>query len=73
MEKHLERLADDLLVGSKAISTEIYGTPDYDERVNRMAREGALPTFMIKGLRCARRSTLRAHIERLEREAADAA
>ncbi|BBK31521.1 hypothetical protein EDC65_0323 [Stella humosa] len=61
-----DRIADDLLVGARGITGEIGGD---ERRTYHLLERGLLPAFKLGGVWCARKSTLRAHVERLERAA----
>lgn len=58
-------LADDLIEGAEAIGAEL-GVGQ--RRAFQLMEKGAIPAFKLLGKWYARRSTLRAYIERLERE-----
>jgi hypothetical protein len=58
------KLADDMLVGAEAIGEEIGEPP---RRTFVLLNTKAIPGFKIRGKWYSRRSTLRAHYERLER------
>jgi hypothetical protein len=58
-----EKLADDLLIGVPAISEELGEKP---RRTYHLLEKGSLPAFKVLGKWYARRSTLRAHIDRLD-------
>jgi hypothetical protein len=57
-------LAEDMIEGANAIAAEIGVKP---RRTFQLLEKGALPGFKLLGTWFARRSTLRSHIERLER------
>jgi hypothetical protein len=61
------KLADDLIRGAEAIGEEIGEPP---RRVFVLLEKKAIPGFKIRGKWYARRSTLRAHYDRLESAAA---
>ncbi len=61
-------LADDLLCGVAAIADE---RGEKRRRTNYLLQTGQIPAFKHGGRWYARRSSLRAQIERLEREAGD--
>lgn len=65
-----DRIADDLLVGVRAITSEIGGT---ERRTYHLLEKKLLPGFKLGGTWHARKSTIRATIERLERAAVEAA
>ena len=63
MPETAPRLADDLLTGGRPIAEEL----GWSEReVYAAHARGTLPTFNLGRAICARRSTLREHIARLE-------
>ncbi len=65
MAEDIDRIGSDLIRGVKKISAELGWSP----RQTFHAHEaGHIPTFKIGRAVCARRSTLRDHITRLERE-----
>jgi hypothetical protein len=57
-------LSEDMIEGADAIAREINTKTD---RATRLLEGGILPGFKLGGRWHARRSTLRSHIERLER------
>jgi hypothetical protein len=57
-------LAEDLIEGATAIAAELNVKP---RRAFQLMETKAIPAFKLAGTWFARRSTLRAHIERLER------
>jgi hypothetical protein len=60
-------LGDDLLIGAESIAEYLFGdAKKYRARVYHMAGTGVLPTFKFGAMLCARRSTLRRHIEQRE-------
>ncbi len=59
-------LADDLIEGAEAIGAE-YGFTS--KRAHQLMEQRAIPAFKISGRWFARRSTIRADIERRERVA----
>lgn len=65
--------AADLLYGVKAIAAFLGLT---ERQAQHRIDDGALPTFRLGGKKrgtiCARRTTLRAHLAKLEREAQEA-
>ncbi len=68
----VNQLADDLLVGAEAIAKELnWLTPEGQwnrRRVYHVAEKGEVPIHRVKGLGiCARRSTLKAFFDRLDR------
>ena len=62
-------LGDDLLIGAEKIAEYVFGDPKYRRRVYHMANQGQLPTFKFGAILCARRSTLRRHVEQREQAA----
>ena len=58
-----EKLADDLLDGMPAIA-RFYGCTD--RRGYYLAENKLIPAFKVGDKWCARKSTLKAHIEKLE-------
>lgn len=60
----MERLADDIIEGAKAIAAEM-GVPT--RRAFLLMEKQAIPAFKMLGKWYVRRSALQAHIERLER------
>ncbi len=65
MTEDSDRIGSDLIRGVKPIANELGWTP---RQVFHAHEAGHLPTFKIGRAVCARRSTLRDHISRLERE-----
>jgi hypothetical protein len=63
----MSELYDDLLWGADAIAAEIFGDEKRRNRVYRLPP--SWPIFRVNAIKCARRSSLRKHIENLEREA----
>ena len=62
---HIEcDLAEDILDGAEAIAQFLGCKP---RRVFYLHETGKLPTFKLGNRICGRKSTFRAHIERLER------
>ncbi len=59
----MDNLCDDKLTGARAIA-EFLG--EETRRTFCLLERGELPAFKLGGRWCARRSTLLAHIERLE-------
>ncbi|HEX3919183.1 MAG TPA: hypothetical protein VHW60_17740 [Caulobacteraceae bacterium] len=60
------KLADDIIEGAEAIGAEIGVRP---RRAFLLMEKGAIPAFKLLGKWHVRRSTLRAYIEKLERDA----
>jgi hypothetical protein len=65
----MSELYDDLLWGADVIAAEIFGD---EKRRNRVYRLPPSADFSVNAIECARHSSLRKHIENLEREAARA-
>ena len=63
MKTDHEDLSDDLLSGAEAIA-EFYGWKL--RRTYYLLEQGQIPAFKVGKIWCARRSTLTAHIEKLE-------
>jgi hypothetical protein len=51
-------LSSELLRSASAISTYLYGSPDFRRRVYHLVSTSRLPVFRLGSLICARRSTL---------------
>jgi len=51
-------LSSDLLRSASAISTYLYGSPDFRRRVYNLVSTSRLPIFRLGSVICARRSTL---------------
>lgn len=61
-----EGLSEDMLVGGFAISEYLFGSRRDRRRVYALADSGRLPIFRLGNVLCARKSTLRAYISKLE-------
>ena len=70
MENGQKDLSDDMLEGAEAIS-EFFGWKL--RRTYYLLERGLVPCFKVGKIWCARRSTLTAHIEKLESAASDRA
>jgi hypothetical protein len=55
-------IAGDLLYGAAAISEFLFGTPNERRRVYTLDTAGAIPTFSLARVLCARRSSMAAAI-----------
>lgn len=66
----MTEMGDDLLWGADAIAAEIFGDVKRRNRVYRLPPPW--PIFRVGAIICARRSSLRKHIESLETEVARA-
>jgi hypothetical protein len=64
------RLADDLMVGAKAIATWL-GVPE--RKVFYWAETKRIPIFRVGSQLAGRKSTIARHLEKLEAEAGEAA
>jgi hypothetical protein len=63
----MTELRDDLLWGADAIAAEIFGDEKHRDKVYRLR---TWPLFRVGAINCGRRSSIRKHIENLEKEAA---
>ena len=59
-------LADDLLVGARAISRFMFGTTKERRRVYWLVETGQIPTFRLGTAICARKSTILRDVARRE-------
>lgn len=64
-----QEIAGDLLYGAAAISEFLFGTPKERRRVYTLDTAGAIPTFRLARVLCARRSSIEAAITARERSA----
>lgn len=61
-----DRLAHDILKGAQQIAFFLFGQDADRRQVYNLAETGAIPTFRLGRIICARRSTLRSWIGRQE-------
>lgn len=64
-------IGDEMLVGAEQIAVFLFGSPKMRRRVYELAAKGQLPVFKLGEVLHARRSALRAHIEKQEKAALD--
>ena len=71
MTETIPKLGDDLMRGAGALAEWLLGadTPKNRRSIYHWHETRQLPTFQIGAQICARKSTLRAHVERQESEA----
>jgi hypothetical protein len=62
-----DTLGDDLLIGATAIAAFLFGDEGKRRKVYHMHERRLLPTFNLGPQLAGRKSTLRAHIENIER------
>jgi hypothetical protein len=63
----MTELREDLLCGADAIAAELFGDEKHRDKVYRLR---TWPLFRVGAIICGRRSSIRKHIENLEKEAA---
>lgn len=68
-ENIMEKIADDLIVGARAIGAEIGASP---RQVYRLAETGRIPVFKFGGLIASRRSQLNAKLRASDAPEAEA-
>ena len=63
---------DDIVIGAEAIAREVFGNRLNARQIYRLPEENPpWPIVRVRGKLMCRRSTMRAHVARLEAEAAD--